>query len=204
LSLSCILFLLLPRILVKIGAHGATGVMSADMLNCAKRGDVEGFRRLLAGRANGAKGAAGGDGGPDTDMLPALMMAASCGRLTTVQLILMIEPSTNLMEDTRLGTVWSRLEQHTQTGDDDALASLLKVMLLLQNATADFSRFLKPQHAHIVTQGRQLRAMLPAYLEQQHALLITDCPLLAVLQPLVTAYATPTHADMWSDWVQRL
>jgi hypothetical protein len=174
------------------------------MLNCAKSGDVEGFRWLLAGGAKGAAGFEGHEGGSDVDMLPALMMAASCGRLTTVQLILMIEPSTNLMEDTRLGTVWSRLEQHTQTGDDDALSSLLKVMLLLQNAPADFPRFLKPQHAHIVTQGQQLRMLLPAYLDQQHALLITNCPLLTVLQPLVTAYAAPTHADMWGDWVQRL
>jgi hypothetical protein len=39
----------------------------------------------------------------------------------------------------------------------------------------------------IVTQGRQIRALRPVYLEQKHALIKATCQLLAVLQSIVTA-----------------
>jgi hypothetical protein len=58
--------------------------------------------------------------------------------------------------------------------------------------------FLKPHDAIIVAQGQRLRAQLPAYLQQQHALIAHHAPLPAVLQPLIGAYARPTRDDMWS------
>jgi hypothetical protein len=58
---------------------------------------------------------------------------------------------------------------------------------------------LSPQHAELCTRGRQLRDRLPAFLEQQEASVGTHCPLPAVLQAMVTAYARPTREDLWSD-----
>jgi hypothetical protein len=89
---------------------------------------------------------------------------------------------------------------------DADLSSLLRVMSLLSGADPTFRMegdgtkhpFLKPHDALIVTQGQRLRAQLPAYLEQQHALIAHHAPLPAVLQPLIGAYARPTRDEMWS------
>jgi hypothetical protein len=82
------------------------------------------------------------------------------------------------------------------------LKSLVKVMVLLDDASNDFIAKLSPQNADVVTQGRQIRALRPSYLEQQHALIDTHCPLPTVLQSIVATYAEPTSEDMWTDWVQ--
>jgi hypothetical protein len=75
-----------------------------------------------------------------------------------------------------------------------ALACLLKVMLMLDDAPPEFVANLSPVHAELT---RHLRAQLPSYLEQQwqkcRALVV------AVLQSIVAAYATTTPADMWTD-----
>jgi hypothetical protein len=66
---------------------------------------------------------------------------------------------------------------------------------------------LSPQHAELCTRGRQLRARLPVsvYLEQQQASVRRHCPLLPVLQDMVTGYALPSSEDlMWSDGLQWL
>jgi hypothetical protein len=83
--------------------------------------------------------------------------------------------------------------------DADALASLLKVMVLLTDAPPDFVAKLSPMHAELATRGRQLRAQLPSYLEQQRALVVAHCPLPAALQPLVYGLAVPTPEDMWTE-----
>jgi hypothetical protein len=62
----------------------------------------------------------------------------------------------------------------------------------------DFVAKLSPVNAELATRGRQLRAQLPAYLEQQRALAIAHCPLPAVLQPIVYGLAAPTPEDMWT------
>jgi hypothetical protein len=86
------------------------------------------------------------------------------------------------------------------------LSSLLKIMLLLP-MTPDHDHFLPafvakllPQHVQLCTLGRQLRARLPAYLEQQQTSVRTHLP--AVLESIVAAYALPTPADLWSDGLQ--
>jgi hypothetical protein len=91
--------------------------------------------------------------------------------------------------------VWSRLK--LEGADVDALASLLKVMVLLADAPPDFVAKLSPAHAELATRGRQLRAQLPSYLEQQRGLVVAHCPLPAALQPIVYGLAMFTPEDMW-------
>jgi hypothetical protein len=80
-----------------------------------------------------------------------------------------------------------------------ANVSLLKVMVMLGDAPADFIAKLTPPHAELCTRGRKLRAQLPSHLNHQQALITTYCPLPAVLQSLVVAYALTTPEDMWAD-----
>jgi hypothetical protein len=82
--------------------------------------------------------------------------------------------------------------------DSDAL-SLLKVMVLLADAPLAFVAKLSPAHAELATRGRQLRAQLPSYLEQQRALVVAHCPLPTALQPIVYGLAAPTPEDMWTE-----
>jgi hypothetical protein len=76
---------------------------------------------------------------------------------------------------------------------------LLKVMVMLEDAPAYFIDELSPQHAEICSRGRQLRAQLSSYLEQQRAAVIVHCILPSVLQSLVTVYAATTPDDVWAD-----
>jgi hypothetical protein len=78
-------------------------------------------------------------------------------------------------------TVWDRILMSSDPPFEDSgeLSSLLNVMVLLDDAPADFVAVMSPQNAEIVTQGREIRALRPSYLEQQHALIsstiITCC-----------------------------
>jgi hypothetical protein len=94
-------------------------------------------------------------------------------------------------------TVWDRPELEGE--DVNALASLLKVMVLLADVPPDFVAQLSLAHAELATHGRQLRAQLPSFLEQQSALVVAHCPLPADLQPIVYGLAMPTAEDMWTD-----
>jgi hypothetical protein len=82
------------------------------------------------------------------------------------------------------------------------LASLLKVMVLIEDAPSEFIVKLSPQNAELITRGRHLRAHLTSYLVQQRTSVRMHCPLLDVLRPLVLTYAAPTNADMWVDWAR--
>ena len=153
---------------------------------------------------------AGGKAIEDTDQYgrTALLMAADSGEnpmaLYTVQWLL-TEGGSSITEADRHGmTVWHKLEYNMRHLEDAPLSSLLKVMVLLGDAPSMFARCLKPPHAQLFAQGQQLRTLLPAYLEQQRALLVAHFSLPAVLQPLVVAYAVPTHEDLWTDFVQWL
>lgn len=86
-----------------------------------------------------------------------------------------------------------------ETSEGAELSALLKVMVMLEDAPANFIAYLSPQHAELCTLGRELRANLPAYLEQQRATIVPHCPLPAVLLTLVVAYVDTTPADMWTD-----
>jgi hypothetical protein len=81
-----------------------------------------------------------------------------------------------------------------------AMISLLKVakIITLLGTLPSFEQgFLL--HHELIDKGRQLRAQLPAYLEQRCALIVTHCPLPTVLQKVVAAYADLTYADVWES-----
>jgi hypothetical protein len=92
-------------------------------------------------------------------------------------------------------TVWSELDMY---GSGYQLSALLKVMVMLEDAPATFIKRMSPQHAEICRRGNQFWARLPSYLEQQRAAIVNNCPLPAVLHPLVVAYAATTPKDMWN------
>jgi hypothetical protein len=129
----------------------------------------------------------------------ALMLTAIKGHFPAVQYLLE-ERGVSISETNNAGdTVWANIRWQGNDGAD--LSSLLKVMVMLEDAPADFIATLSPysMHADICTRGRQLRAQLPSYLEQQQATLVAHCPLPAVLQSVVTTYAVITPEDMWAD-----
>jgi hypothetical protein len=95
-------------------------------------------------------------------------------------------------------TVWIRLSLNMFLGPADSYP-LLKVMVILEDAPHSFLARLSPQHADICTRGRQFWAQVPFYLEQQRAAVVAHCPLPAVLQSLVAAYAATTAEDMWAN-----
>jgi hypothetical protein len=79
------------------------------------------------------------------------------------------------------------------------LSSVLKVLTLIGDAPTELTGNFSGQHNEIIDEGRFLRAQLPAYLEQRHAMLASTCPLPTVLQHLVAAYAKPTRQDVWES-----
>jgi hypothetical protein len=94
-------------------------------------------------------------------------------------------------------TVWVSINL---LGDESVeLLSLLMVMVMLDDAPDYFIAKLSPRSSEICAHGRELRAQLPSYLEQQQAAVVAHCSLPAVLQSLVAAYAVTTPEDMWTD-----
>ena len=125
-----------------------------------------------------------------------LLYAADQGHLNVVKCLLV--HAQRIAKANRHGhTLWGVL--NFEGADDAGLASLLQVMVLLGDAPPDFIAKLSPQHAKLCIRGRQLRAHLPAYQEQQRASIVEHCPLPAVLQPLIAAYAAPTTDNIWTD-----
>jgi hypothetical protein len=106
----------------------------------------------------------------------------------------------NINETTTGGiNVWDALRLGLKGTDTADLTSLLKVVVLLDDAPADLIFKLSPTHAKIAKRGRQLRAQPPLYLERQRALVVAHCPLPDALQPFVAGYAAPTPEDMWAE-----
>jgi hypothetical protein len=128
-----------------------------------------------------------------------LLVASSRGQFAAAQWLLE-EGGASIHETDVYGqTVWGSLQKAEINADADALASLLRVMVLIADAPPDFVAQLSPAHAELATRGQQLRAQLPSYLEQQRALVVAHCPLPAALQPIVFGLAAPTPEDMWTD-----
>jgi hypothetical protein len=99
-------------------------------------------------------------------------------------------------------TVWDLLEHKEIYGgwnqDPVALASLLKIMVMLDDAPPAFVAKLSSAYTKISTRGRLFRVHLPSYLEQQRASVFEHCPLPPVLLPIVAGYAPTTPEDMWT------
>jgi hypothetical protein len=79
------------------------------------------------------------------------------------------------------------------------IASLVNFVELLSDPPDDFSSLLLPRHVELAARGKQLRAQLPSYLEQQRAAVVAHCPLPIVLQSIVAECAAPTPMDKWTD-----
>jgi hypothetical protein len=131
-----------------------------------------------------------------------LILAAQRGYLKVVQWLL-AEGGASVDEicAPQGHTLWHMLE--IEDADNAELTSLFQTMFLLADAPPEFVTRLSHQQAQLsaplLARGRQLRAQLPSYLEQQRASIIAHCPLPGVLQPLVAEYAAPTPEDMWTD-----
>jgi hypothetical protein len=131
----------------------------------------------------------------------ALLLAARGAHVPAVQYLL-DERGASISESDNFGrTVWKELWNpiNSRGGSADELSSLLKVMVVLDDAPTDFIAKLLPHDAELCTRGRLLRVQLPSYLEQQRAAVVAHCSLSAVLQSLVAVYATATPEDMWAD-----
>jgi hypothetical protein len=129
--------------------------------------------------------------------LTCLLTAAHEGHFAATQYLLEAGGASMTETDNHGQTVWTILQ--LVNTDDEALSSLIKIMVMLEDAPADFIAKLSTVHTEIATRGRQLRAQLPSYLEQQRATIVAQCPLPAVLHSLVTEYAATTPGDMWTD-----
>jgi hypothetical protein len=124
------------------------------------------------------------------------MMTARMGRFPAMQYLLergasMSEVSTN---DGR--SVWDNIVLWSANSAE--LSSLMKIMVMVEDAPPDFNSRLSPEHADICARGRQLRAQLPSNLEQQRAVVVAHCPLPAVLQSIAATYTATTPEDMWT------
>jgi hypothetical protein len=130
----------------------------------------------------------------------ALLLAAPGGHFSTMQWLLEEQGASIIKIDHFGRTVWDGLYLYCKYKNCVAaeLSSLLKVMVMLDDAPAAFVAKLSPQHADICTRGRQLRAHLPSYLGQQRATVVAHCPLPSALVPLVIEYAATTREDMWA------
>lgn len=93
--------------------------------------------------------------------------------------------------------VWRQLK--IADADDAVLTSLLKIMIMLDDAPRNFIARLLPHHADIVTRGQQLREQLPLHLESQRVLVDAHCPLPAVIHSIVIEYAVTTIDEMWEN-----
>jgi hypothetical protein len=83
------------------------------------------------------------------------------------------------------------------TGTDADVSSLLKVMVMLDDAPSIFIKRLRPHDAEIATKGLMYRRHLLFYLEQQKTAVAADCDLPSVLLNLIVGYAATTAEDMW-------
>jgi hypothetical protein len=156
---------------------------------------------LLSEEGGASISEANGDG--DT----ALISASLFGKFVTMAWLL-AEGGASIKETSKNGlTVLDRLERHIVQDcsipgpEDIGLSPLLRIVALLGDVPRDFLKGL-PKYARIIQQGQRFRAELPLYLERQRGVLSAHCPLPAVLQPLVLAYAEPTHDDIWTDWLR--
>jgi hypothetical protein len=130
----------------------------------------------------------------------AFSAAARGGRYRAMQCLLEEHGSSIAAIDDRGRSAWMLLLAGlTGWRHDPVLLSLLKVMLMIENAPADFIAGITPDYAELCTRGNTIWAQLPIRVEQQRAAVVANCTLPAVLQSLVTAYAVTTLEDLWTE-----
>jgi ankyrin repeat protein len=132
----------------------------------------------------------------------ALLIAASMGRFAAMQYLLEKQGALITERDDEGLYAWKQLPRNIlryRRNGTAELSSLIKVMVMLEDAPMFMMNRLSPHDAELCTRGRELRAQLPTYLEQQRAAVVTHCPVPSVLQSVVAAYAVTTPEDMWAD-----
>jgi hypothetical protein len=177
---------------VKVAVHGFTPYLWA-----ATYGHTEIMKWLLTegGSSLAEKNA---------DGMTALLIVARNGNFPAMRYLLEDQGVSVRETDNRGRTVWNVLQPRCRDSSDTEVSALLKVIVMLGDAPADFFNGIFPSQAEICTRGRQFRAQLPSYLEQQRAVVVAHCPLPGVLQrcklqSLVAEYAATTPEDMWAD-----
>jgi ankyrin repeat protein len=126
-----------------------------------------------------------------------LLISAHEGHLNLFKYLL-VEGVSITEADHKGRTLWDVLK-FKDADHAELTASLLQTIVLLDEALFDFIAKFSTRHTEIFTRGRELRTKLPTYCEQQKASIIEHCPLPAVLQPIVAAYAVPTAEDVWTN-----
>jgi hypothetical protein len=165
---------------------------TSELFDAAFDGDIARMKRLLAQGADITE--------RDNVGWGVLLFAAANTQYTAMQWLL-TEAGASMFElgDHANERLWDELNLEHQTSDAAQLSSLLKIMVMLQDANADFVARVMPEHAELCKRGWQFRAQLPSYLEQKRVTIVTNCPSPAVLQSLVNTYAATTPEDMWAD-----
>jgi ankyrin repeat protein len=163
-----------------------------DLLRAARYGEIEWMKELLAKGADITERDVNGWG--------VLLHAGYEGEYTAMMWLL-TEAGVNIAEVGYQAdaTVWNNTNICSEPNDPGGLSALLKVMVMLDDAPADFIARLSPHHAELCTRGRELQAQLPTYLDQLSATIIAHCPLPDVLQSIVVTYAATALEDMWMD-----
>jgi hypothetical protein len=136
----------------------------------------------------------------------AILFAGDYGRHSLVQWLLE-EGGADITDEVVIRGIhynlWTLFCSHSRSFESDTdLQSLLKVMVLFSDGPPKFVAKLSPQLVQLATQGRQIRALRPSYLQQQLAVIETICLLPTVLQSIVVTYAESTPEDMWTDWAR--
>jgi ankyrin repeat protein len=98
---------------------------------------------------------AGGASNTERDNIggSALLLTASHGHVAAAQWLLSAGGASIHETNTAGETVWSVLKLENMNADTDALALLLKVMVLLADAPADFVAQISPAHTDLATCG---------------------------------------------------
>jgi hypothetical protein len=164
----------------------------SGLLQAAYEGDIARMKQLLAEGASITE--------RDADGWGVLVYAARNAQYTAMQWLL-LEGGASIGE---VGlyfneTIWNELTFRSQNPCTVQLSALLKVMVMLEDAPMSFLARISRQDHELCDRGRQLRAQLPSYLEQQRGTIVRNCPLPAVLQFVVIAYAKITPEEMWAD-----
>jgi hypothetical protein len=132
----------------------------------------------------------------------ALMIAMNNCRFRAAQYLLEgnAGPALMAVRNKYFNKTWRCMRSNLIGGDGAVeLSSLIKLMVMLEDAPAHVISSMSLKNADICTRGLLLRVQLPSYLEQQRAAVVTHCPLPDVLRSLVAEYAATTPEDMWAD-----
>jgi hypothetical protein len=110
---------------------------------------------------------------------------------------LLLETETSIGDTVEDFRVWHAF--NPRVANEAEMTSLLKPMVMLDNAPPKFVDQLTRADREIVTRGRFFRAQILSFLKEQRALVVSHCTLPDVLRPLIATYAATTPEDMWVD-----